>query len=315
VRCRNLKKKRLKIIRFLPKAYLFRLGILFSILVSLTTLGFAFLIRELVNGALEEQDSFDTYLYLVTGVIVLNLILSALRNFLLGIYTENASVFLRKRLLEQLVQTEFDASTFDWDNYLSQTESDLSNMKAFMAKTMPEVTRLLFNTIIAMILLFIFNWELMLIYVASMVILILIVKRLKKPLPQYKKDRQVFIDGTHAILHNELTIDTLVNKHHETVSKSYFTSKKIERQHTLLNLFTYLQSTIAYFITLIVGSYFVLEGQLTIGSLIAIFYLLHHVRFRELPNLATEGIGQIGSISRLMQTFEPKKENEVEFIE
>jgi ABC-type multidrug transport system fused ATPase/permease subunit len=311
VRCKGLK-KRLKIIHFLPKSYLYRLGILVTILLSATTLVFSFLIRDLINHVVNGNNNFYHILYLFLGMLVLQLVFLFLKHLLLGVYTEKGSAFLRKRMLEVIVQTEaFKNQTLDPTDYLSNVETDLNQVKTFMAKTMPEVIHSFLQILGAIVLLFIFNWKLMLIFILIFVLMRWAIKLISNKKIQ-SRDLNTII--SQCFEGEARDVDYFINLHHDEVELNYQNKLKAERKQALLVLFSYLQSILPYVVSMMLGGYFVLDEQFTIGGLVAILYLLHHLRFRELPNLATKGIGQIAAISRIMQNFEPK-EMEEEFIE
>lgn len=321
------KKQRLRdvlshLVQLFPKKYLFIIGILFTILVVFIDIGYAILIKNLLDATLDQDlDVFYQILSIFIGVMVLQLILTYSSTKILGVYTEGGVKKLRQLITDKMtkVKIEHVAQSHSGD-FTSRATNDMANVRSFTATTFPHLIKQPLTLIMALGVLFYLSWKLTLITLIAVPVLFAGIGLLSKPIRMLSQKRQEKLANANTITTDYIKgvevskayaiEDVLKTKYDLHVDESVEYGKKVQLRQALLQSFSYLISLTPFFITFILGGYFVSQNDLTIGSLLAFIQALNYITnpIQKLPNIIAQTFADTASTVRVFTLLDLEEE-------
>ncbi len=258
---------------------------------SVLTVGFSYLIRVLIDAAVEGQrEVFFTVFYASGVLLVLNFGLSYTRRRLLGSYTESGVARLREAVAEKTAVMDYARlQRYRSGDVLSRATNDINRVRNYTSMTLPRLIEIPIMGVLALALLLMFSWQLTLVSLVLTPILVIGSGLMMKPMAKASKKMQAKLADVNAI-----TIDTvkgvevvkaynltdmLTQKNDVSVDQSVQSGRVVAKRRAMLESFSIAFSILPYITTFLLGGYFVHQGQMSIGALLAFINLLNFLTF------------------------------------
>ncbi len=241
------------------------------------------------NVVLEEQYGLIPYL---AGGFILVMIIKGIANFIqqyLGDLFGVSSVYrLRDGLYTKLQRLSFtyydNARTGD---LMSRLTMDVEGFKFFLAAGLKELIRIILLIVISLSVMFYYSIPLALVTMAAMPFLAVVVYKFdKKVHPAFRAIRKSLGRLNTRIQENVSGINTVKSLSKEdfeierfTVNNQEYREKNIKTSNIWANYFPFMEliGNICMVALLIFGGYLVIDGNLSVGKLIAFFSLVNYI--------------------------------------
>ncbi|QVK18877.1 ABC transporter ATP-binding protein [Mycoplasmatota bacterium] len=308
--------------KMLPKRQWFILAIIFILAVSTTEIASAYFIQVMTDSAISKDLSqfYYTLIFLLI-LTVFEISFIYFRTKLLGNYSESGLKFIREKLSNQYNQLDMETFTTNHTgDYVSRATNDVNKVKNFLNDTFAGLIWYPLTGIGAFVYLLIFSWKLTLVSLAVIPIVFIGVNLLSKPLTLVSKKLQEklgvanshiqdYIKGVEVSKAYQLE-GVLGENYYEIIDESVGQGKKIAKKRALINSFSNLFSLIPFFITFSFGGYLVINGEMSVGDLLAFINLLNYVTnpIIVLPRLFTTAKVDLAACSRIFDMLDSKTE-------
>lgn len=240
------------------------------------------LIDNTVNAAMQEVIRLVTTLGIIVGF---GIIVKYLLRFSSGNFSAKTVRDIRKIAAEKLVHSKIADLEAD---HTGATVSKLSNnvnvIHGFLDNNLSGFIYLPIILIGTLVMMFIISWKLLVINLVLMAVTVLIVSLQSRPLEKYTEELQYYLGNINAVaqdLIRGMTIIKTFSLYHvlfrkfqlavdQAQDKSLQIEKKISRIIPISSIF----ETLPLLVSIMVGGYLVISGEITPGSLIVNIYLL-----------------------------------------
>lgn len=288
-------------------------------------LGLARFIDAVSTG---HTDDYIRYLLLIIVLFAIGMPTSALRTYSIGRFSETTIATLRARFAEQAsvlpMRVLEQRHTGD---LLSVVNADLARMKALTASLLIDVVHRSLMGLAALVVLFVFSWQLALVSTILIPIMIVVMGKLNAPIAKRSAEMQEAVGAVIGIAQDGLA-GLMVTKAFNLapVMDERFGVANRETMHKGLLLARLRAATdgggavFSYFpflVTFGFGGYLALNGLMTFGSLMSFINLMNFVAnpLSQLPP-ALAGISEgFGAAQRLFAILEttPERSNGTNF--
>jgi ABC-type multidrug transport system fused ATPase/permease subunit len=311
-----------RLLRLFPKKVYLFLGILFVIVLSLNTIFYYYLTKRLADTVISgEFELFLPTLYLIIGVIILELTLSFLKTKLLGIFAEKGVARMRKILAHKLSVLPFDylAKNHSGD-YVSRATNDMGKIRNFAFRTIPELIYIPLTAISAFIFLCFLSWKLTIISIIMIPIILIGANIISKPMAPISKQLQEKLAVVNTIAQDAIqgieiskafNLEKILSKrYNKAVDNSVQSAKKLAKRRSVLNSFSDILSMIPVFTTFLLGGYFIIQGDMTVGGIIAFINCLSHLTnpLSRLPQIWGEAKSDLAAAERVFEILDTSSE-------
>ena len=300
-----------RLVSIFPKRWLLILGLLIAIMYSLITVGFSYLIRMIIDSAVDQnRQQFSFFMMISIIIIGLNFLLSYLRTKILGHYTENGIASLRYTYGNKVSTLSFeDLSDISSGEFLSRGTNDMTRVKQFTSTTLPRLIEIPLTGLLALALLIYFSWQLTLFSLIMVPVLVVGSSLLMTPIGKASKKVQEklgrinassidVIKGLETVKAYQLE-EALLSEGTTLVDESIDKGIELSKKRALLESFSLGFSIVPFVTTFLLGGYFVIQGLMTPGSLLAFINLLN---FLTMP--LSEMAVLLGEAKRDLAAFE-----------
>ena len=277
----------LRLVRTFPHRGLLVIGILFTILFSVITVGFSYLIRMVIDSAVEGQrEIFNAFIIVSLIMIAVNFFIAYLRTRIIGRYTEQGIASLREQFSQKVTAISFeDLSDMASGEILSRGTNDLSRVKQFTSTTLPRLIQIPLTGLLALGLLLFFSWQLTLFSLVMVPVLVIGSGLLMQPIGKASKAVQAklgkinalsidMIKGAETVKAYNLE-EPLLEQGKEAIDESVVSGTELAKKRAVLESFSMGFSIVPFVTTFILGGYFVINEMMTPGSLLAFINLLN----------------------------------------
>ncbi len=281
------KRPMLRLVRTFPHRGLLVIGILFTILFSVITVGFSYLIRMVIDSAVEGQrEIFNAFIIVSLIMIAVNFFIAYLRTRIIGRYTEQGIASLREQFSQKVTAISFeDLSDMASGEILSRGTNDLSRVKQFTSTTLPRLIQIPLTGLLALGLLLFFSWQLTLFSLVMVPVLVIGSGLLMQPIGKASKAVQAklgkinalsidMIKGAETVKAYNLE-EPLLEQGKEAIDESVVSGTELAKKRAVLESFSMGFSIVPFVTTFILGGYFVINEMMTPGSLLAFINLLN----------------------------------------
>ncbi len=281
----------IRLFRIFPGKPRLFIGITVTILSSTLMVAFSYLMMLTVDAALEgDRDFFFRVLTAAGVLVVITLVSTYGRTKLIGSYTEKGMAVLRERFGAKIAEMSYDVMQKTHSGeLLSRGTNDMQRIRNFTFTSLPRLIQIPLTALLALILLFIFNWQLTLIALAMAPILIIGSSFLARPIANASKRVQEklgrvnsvltdFIKGAEVVKAYNLE-ETLEEKNRIYVDESVESGRHLAKRHAVLDAFGRAFGLVPFIATFLFGGYFVIQGTMTVGMLLAFINLLNFLTF------------------------------------
>lgn len=313
-----------RLVSLFPKKTMLLAGVFSTILISGLSVSASYLLKLLIDAAVEgTQTVFFNLIIITVSVGLLLAFLQFMKTRLLGGYTERGLAELRHRFAAKMNTVSIDTmqSSHSGDT-LSRGTNDMNRVRNFTLSLLPELIEVPLSAILAFGVLLFLSWKLTLATLILLPILVVGATLLSKPIgPVSKKVQQKlglvnqtvtdYIKGVEVA--KAYTLERpLETKHHAAVEESVKGGEQLAKRRAMLEAFSMFFSILPFIATFILGGYFVTQGEMTLGGLLAFINLLNLLTF-PLSNMSVmigEAKRDLASAERIFETLDSEDERQ-----
>jgi ABC-type multidrug transport system fused ATPase/permease subunit len=311
-----------RLLHVFPKKGLLIFGIIIAIVTAVFSVGMSLLIREVIDAAVNlERDRFFLFAYIGGGSVVFMIILTYTRSRLIGHYTEGGIANLRLLLSKKIMHLSFPALEDNTSgDLLSRGTNDLNRVRNYTSRILPRLIEVPLSAILALGVLLYLSWQLTLLSLLMVPILIIGAGLLMKPIrPASKRVQEKlgevntiatdFIKGVEVAKAYTLE-DTLQDKNNSSVDQSIESGLVLAKRRAILETFSMGFSIIPFITTFLIGGYFVINGNLSLGGLLAFINLLNFLTFplSQLSVILGDAKRDLAAAERIFETLDQEEE-------
>lgn len=311
-----------KLIKLFGNRHLLIVAVLLTAVLAGLEITTSYLIKSLLDSALTHNfDKLKGIIVLLIGITILLMVFRYSRNNLVGIYTEKGLMILRRKLADHLLHLPCsDLDQRHSADLISRMTNDLNRVKDFTAHVLLDLIYQPLAAAGAFIYLLTLNWQLTLITTFIVPIIFRLSSMMSEPIGRHTRELQ-----EHLALANKDTQETIngievVRAYHlekplrwrfeRTISETVRSSMRVSWRKAILMAISLFVSISPFFICFGFGGYWVIQGQMTAGALIAFITLLNPLAYpiSQLPNLLGELKGQMVAADRILEILELREE-------
>ncbi|WP_425447399.1 ABC transporter ATP-binding protein [Dethiothermospora halolimnae] len=311
-----------RLLKMFPKKSYFTLGIIFIVLMSITSIATSYVIRHFLDSAAnKDMDLFINTLYLGLGIFLLDTLLSYLKVKLLGIYTESGVTRLRKLLSKKINKLPIrDLEKKHSGDYVSTATNDIGKVRTFFATTVPEIISIPLTAILALIYLCILSWKLTVVSLILTPILILGAGKLSQSISHISRRLQDKLGKVNSIVQDAIggieisksynLEDSLEEKYNHSVEETVETGKHLAKRTSILEGFSQVLGIVPFFTTFLLGGYWAIKGDMTVGGLLAFINLLNYLTYpvSQFPKLLGQTKSSLAAADRIFEVMDDMEE-------
>jgi ABC-type multidrug transport system fused ATPase/permease subunit len=311
-----------RLLQLFPKKGLLILGVITAIVLAAFSVGVSLLIREVIDAAVKgDRDHFYTFVYLGGGAVVFMIILTYTRSRLIGHYTEGGIAKLRLTLSNKILYLSFPSLEDNTSgDLLSRGTNDLNRVRNYTSRILPRLIEVPLSAILALVVLLYLSWQLTLLSLLMVPFLIIGAGLLMKPIQPASKRVQEKLGEVNTIATDYIkgvevakayTLEnTLQTKNIEQVNASIDSGLVLAKRRAILETFSMGFSIIPFITTFLIGGYFVINGSLTLGGLLAFINLLNFLTFplSQLSVILGDAKRDLAAANRIFETLDQEEE-------
>lgn len=305
-------------LKILPRKYLFFLSISCLIILSILEIFFASVIKDLVEIAINMETGILPNLLIIAVLLSLTrLVLTFINTKTLGKFTENALVYLRSKMLNQLTHLPLQtiAKRHSGD-YISRMNTDLNHIRKFIISTSGELISIPLKGICSLLYLCILNWQLTVLSIILFALLILVSTKMSAPISKLSNELQKRNAKISSISKEVLSGKQIlkafclekvfIDKFGQAIDDSIMSYKYLAKQQSILETFANFIQIAPYIIIFGIGGYLAIIGEISSGTLMAFIYLIGNLitPLREIPPLIVDVRTSLVSINRIFEIMD-----------
>lgn len=313
-----------RLIGMFPKKGMLVAGVMTTIVMSILSVAFSYILKLLIDAAVDgETTIFMTVLIVTGGLVLAQVALQFVKTRTLGGYTENGLMVLRHRFAAKMNTISIDAmQTSHSGDMLSRGTNDMNRVRNFTRTLLPRLIEIPLSASLALGVLLYLSWKLTLVTLVLIPVLVIGSTLLSKPIVALSRSvqRQLgrvnqtvtdFIKGVEVSKAYTLE-DTLENKHDLAVEGSVTGGRKLARRRAMIEVFSMIFSILPFMVTFILGGYFVIQGEMTMGGLLAFINLLNLLTFplTQMSVMIGEAKRDMASAERIFETIDSEDERQ-----
>lgn len=313
-----------RLVTLFPRKTLLVTGIIATIIISILSVVFGYILKPLIDAAVDgNSDIFMNVLILTSALVLSQVLLQFLKTRMLGGYTESGLKVLRHQFASKMNTISVDAmQTSHSGDMLSRGTNDMNRVRNFTLSLLPRLIEIPLSATLALWVLLFLSWKLTLITLALIPVLVIGSTLLSRPIAALSMSVQQrlgrvnqtvtdFIKGVEVSKAYTLE-DALENKHDKAVEGSVEGGKKLAKRRALLEVFSMVFSILPFIVTFVLGGYFVIQGEMTMGGLLAFITLLNLLTFplSQMSVMIGEAKRDMASAERIFETIDADDERQ-----
>lgn len=282
----------------------------------------SYLIKSLLDSALtKDYVILKKMVLLLIGIMFLLMVFRYTRNSLMGIYTEKGLKALRQRMADHLLHLPCgELEKRHSGDLISRMTNDLNRVRDFTTHSLLDLIYQPLAAVGAFIYLLTLNWQLTLITTFIVPFIFRFSSVMSEPIARHTRELQEYLAlanrNTQETLNGIEIVraygleEQLSRRYDRTVDRVVRSAVKVSKRRTILMAISLFVSISPFFICFGFGGYWVIQGQMTAGALIAFITLLNPLAYpiSQLPNLFGELKGQMAAGERVFEIMELRKE-------
>lgn len=289
---------------------------------SFVTIGFSYLISVVIDAAIDgERALFMNFLLISVGLMMLNFFLSYARTRLLFTYTEVGMKTLRSSYGQKIASISFEGlSQVSSGELLSRGTNDMTRVRQFTSTTLPRLIEIPLTGLLALGMLLYFSWQLTLISLVMVPVLVIGSSFLMSPIAKASKRAQAKLGQVNALSIDVIKGSEAVKAYHleekmkfqghAVVEESVFEGTKVAKKRAVLESFSMGFSIVPFVTTFVLGGWFVVNGMMTAGGLLAFINLLNFLTMplSQMTILVGESKRDLASLERIYEIIDAEEE-------
>ncbi|BCR35470.1 ABC transporter ATP-binding protein [Mariniplasma anaerobium] len=286
---------------------------LISLILSLLAIFFAYYSKDVINAALDDNRSrFIFFAILISSLLLLNLILTALNNYLTAYYKGIVSKKLKNKYFSQLLKTkQKDINKEHSGVLLTYLDSDIDIISLQVVDIIPRLIFYVARFVGAFILLFAIDEAFALIFLALGLCLIIGSRLITKLIKHRHHQLQISLADSRSFMQESIeNIEVIksfqaeenISQKNEVKQKHLFKTRlRKEKVSIFTSTGLSLFFSFGYAFSIIFGAY-QLQFGLSVGALLAMIQLVQHIQspFNGLSKMIPRYSELIASTERLM---------------
>ncbi len=320
----NTLKNAIRLYQIFPQKWLLYIGLLIVFALSGINLFYSFLMKRLLDAALgKDMGSFVVAMYLTGGAIVLEIALKYLNVRTIGKYGEQGVSRIRDMLADMLQRASYGVlKNNHTGDYISRATNDIMRIRTFASSN---IILLIYNPLMALgalFLLFFISWKLASITLVVLPVILFGSNLISKPMGIYGKELQQQLGVVNAIgqdIFSGIEIVKAFNleaklghKYDQAVDKIVFWNKALGKRNAVMRGFSQFFAIVPMAVAVGFGSFWIINGSMTPGSLLAFVHLLNHLSFplAIIPRLIGLTKRDMAAAERIFEILDMDKERE-----
>ena len=316
------KKPLKRLLVLFPKKWMLVTGVLVTIMISVLQVSFSYMLMRVIDSAVMQDYTLFFHNFITLFVMVLlTVLMSFLRTRSLGGYTERGLAKLRSSYGRKTMDISVGAMQKTHSGELiSRGTNDMSRIRQFTAQTLPRMIEIPLSATLALILLFILSWRLSLIALAMIPVLVVGSSLLSKPIGPASKRVQKKLGNVNTVVTDFIKgIEVakaynlekpLEAKNHDYVAQSVDSGIELAKRRSILEAFSMIISIMPFVATFLIGGYFVIEGFMSVGALLAFINLLNLLTFplSQMAIIIGEAKRDMAAAERVFEVMDEQEE-------
>ena len=313
-----------RLIAVFPKKGLLVTGVIMTIVISILSVAFSYILKLLIDAAVDGNSTIFLNILILTGALVLSVVvLQYFKTRTLGGYTENGLMILRHRFASKMNTISIDAMQLSHSgDMLSRGTNDMNRVRNFTRSLLPRLIEIPLSAVLALGVLIFLSWKLTLITLALIPVLVIGSTFLSKPIASVSRTVQQRLGRVNQTVTDYIkgvevskayTLErALESKHDKAVKESVDGGKKLAKRRAMLEVFSMVFGIIPFIVTFVLGGYFVIQGEMTMGGLLAFINLLNLLTFplSQMSVMIGEAKRDMASAERIFETIDAPDERQ-----
>ncbi len=300
------------------------LVVFLTAVVAIAYITVSFSLKKLLDSALAgDLVTFKQMILVLCGLTLIQMIATYLKTYFIGKYTHQGVALIRSMMTNTLVRlsiTELEKKHSG--DITSRMSNDLNKISEFAKDTLPQVIYQPLSAIGAICYLLTLNWKLTLISTLIVPFIFKFSATFTNPIARYTKELQEKLALINKEVQDTITgmesvrayglQSILGQKHDQAVNYSVKTALKVIFIRCMLTSLSSFVSALPFFICFGFGGYWVVQGEMTAGSLIAFITLLNPLTYPigQMPTLLGNLKGEMVAADRIIEILNLPKERE-----
>ncbi len=313
-----------RLVKIIPNKGLLIVAIILIVWQSISKIIFSHFLREFIDTALARDiKGFMSVVYLMSGVMIVEIITVYVRRKASGKYSEKGVAILRTMTAKRLAQlpvAELEAKHSG--DYISRMTNDINRVREFIVTTIFYLIYYPLTSIGALLYLSILNWKLTLVTSCVTPLILLTASLLSKPITKYMKQRQEQLGIVNSLAQDSISgIEVarsfglhkcLEEKYSDAVALSVKSAKAVAKRNGIMRGFSEVLNFVPFIICFVIGGYWAINGEMTPGSLLAFINLLNNLTFpvSMLPEIIGRTRGDMVAAERVFEILDHSLERE-----
>ena len=267
----------------------FAVSSIFSIIISLITLGWCYIIKKLLDSA--QTYNYKSLLFFIS-LAALFFVLEAFVEMVLKYSTvkfqETIIYNIRNEFVSHILNLPIKYMESQKNGDIqSRYINDLNNLKAFFSSTVFDIIKQPLMFIFSLCYMLYLSWKLTLFCLVISPIFIFISVKITKPIYGYTKERNEALSFENSLVANNLggiaalkafLLENLMHaKYTAAADKTLSKELKLTKINSLIQPLSFGMRVIPTLLSLGFGNYLLLNNAITIGSILAIVQLQNYV--------------------------------------
>lgn len=301
---------------------------LISLVLSLLAIFFAYYSKDVINAALDSnRERFILFAAIITSLIVLNLILTSINNYLTIYYKSKVSKKLKSTYFEKLLKTkQEDLNQNHSGILLTYLDSDVEIISNQVVDIIPRLIFYVARFLGAFILLFAIDEMFALIFLTLGFVLIIGSRLLTKIMKKRHHALQLSLADSRSFMQESIenieviksfqAEENISEKNQNKQEQLFRTKLKKEKVSIVTSFGLSIFFSFGYAFSIIFGAY-QLQFGLSVGALLAMIQLVQHIQspFNGLSRLIPKYSDMIASTERLMAIDQFRAEDKCKKID
>lgn len=267
----------------------FAVSSIFSVIISLITLGWCYIIKKLLDSA--QTYNYKSLLFFIS-LAALFFVLEAFVEMVLKYSTvkfqETIFYNIRNEFVSHILNLPIKYMESQKNGDIqSRYINDLNNLKAFFSSTVFDIIKQPLMFIFSLCYMLYLSWKLTLFCLVISPIFIFISVKITKPIYGYTKERNEALSFENSLVTNNLggiaalkafLLENLMHAKYTTAAdKTLSKELKLTKINSLIQPLSFGMRVIPTLLSLGFGNYLLLNNAITIGSILAIVQLQNYV--------------------------------------
>ncbi len=314
------------------KKQAFKMGLLVfaNAFLSILSVAFAFVIKEIVDSATLHNDKVRllTFAIVILGVVVLQFILRIIITALSEHIRGKLEMEYRAQIFSRILEKKYDkVSGYHSGELMNRLTADVSVVADGVSGILPTAVSAVARLICAVIALVILDWIFAVAFTVAGLLVFVTMSLLRGKLKNLHKEAQATDGKTRSFMQECIenmlavkvfSINGKVEKRAEDLQNENFKVKMHRKNYSAIGYATYnFIFSAGYLFALIYGCVMILDLRLTYGALSAILQLVNNVQvpFMSLSNVMPKYYAMIASAERLIEIENIESELSGEYLD